>query len=728
MKRNLFIIGISVLVNLAVIGTAAEQESILDRVSEIRDPELGELIRRALANSPSLEYDRAGKATLVRRVTESYLQIKKLDSQMTELNAKLDSPETPEADREELMLLKAELQTELTKQMAVLRETMNLVPQASYKHSVDAFNTWLAFDVTGDDSVCVYRYSQPFYERGPETWGPTESECSLDRILTLSEAIEYLRGIVRSKVHFPMRVDLFSSTEGSEASDKLKADIDWIIKSENLEWQELEVFVNEQVRPKVDAMEVIIKQDGVFWLDGIMLARGRQDVTNWFKNHISTKVNRPGGLPFRFYIQFNDESEDLAVESAQAVQEMAAEIGLSEDFLRVVLLRDSFGRRKSLEELNSWLLLDAIGDAVYVLKVQKPFNWYGPADPVRLMSQREAISYIRDFVEVEGRLPMRVTIFRNAEGEGPSEGLFNRVVRLVKDINVEDRVWVCLDGHVRPSGAKEEYTLKRGKWYRGVGDNVNSQPLDSELPNFISNLTSAQSLPYELHIEFDHESKDLAKDIVEIMEKGAKELALEQSVQVEAEAVESVNSWLALDVVDEDTVFLYGYSKPYRVPLNPRTECQLVSMTSVAETLEFIKDFISGDGNIPLWLDIHRTSAGSNDAEELYRQIVQIFRDAGLSAGTQVYLDRETHDGNFSEEKFKIRKRYVAGTDEPSGIDSDLYLSELNRPRCLPYKLHIEYDRRSKDLAVKVGRDISQAAKAAGIEKLVEIKLSESEP
>ena len=323
---------------------------------------------------------------------------------------------------------------------------------------------------------------------------------------------------------------------------------------------------------------------------------------------------------------------------------------------------------------------------------------------------------------------MRVTIFRNAEGKGPSMGLFNRVVRLVKDINVEGQVWVCLDGTVRPSGTKDGYTLKRGKWYHGVGDNVNSQPLDSELPNFISNLTSAQSLPYELHIEFDHESKNLAEDIVEIMEKGAKELALEQSVGVEAEAVKSVSSWLALDVIEEDTVFLYGYSKPYRVPLNPRTDCQLVSMASVAETLEFIKDFISGSGNLPLWLDIHRSEAGSDDAQELYRQIVQIFRDAGLNADTQVYLDRETHDGNFSVEKFKLRKRYIDGIEEPAEIDSDSYLNELNRPRCLPYKLHIEYDRRSKDLAVKVGKDVSEAAKAAGIEKLVEIKLSEYEP
>ena len=107
---------------------------------------------------------------------------------------------------------------------------------------------------------------------------------------------------------------------------------------------------------------------------------------------------------------------------------------------------------------------------------------------------------------------------------------------------------------------------------------------------------------------------------------------------------------------------------------------------------------------------------------------MQIFKDAELNADTQVYLDRETHAGNFSQEKFSLRKRYMSGSDEPVEIDSDLYLSELNRPECLPYELHIEYDRRSKDLAVKVEKDVSQAAKAAGIERLVEIELSVSEP
>jgi hypothetical protein len=65
--------------------------------------------------------------------------------------------------------------------------------------------------------------------------------------------------------------------------------------------------------------------------------------------------------------------------------------------------------------------------------------------------------------------------------------------------------------------------------------------------------------------------------------------------------------------------------------------------------------------------------------------------------------------------------------DEPTEIDSESYLNELNRPKCLPYKLHIEYDPRSKDLAEKVEKDVREASKSAGIEQLVEIKLSESE-
>jgi hypothetical protein len=730
MKSNLLIIGIFLFTQMAVIGASAEQETILERVTEIKDPELGELIRRALANSPGLEYDRAGKATLVRRVTESYLQITKLDEQIEETNRKIESSETSEADRVKLIKLRDELQTRLEKQLAELRETMNLVPQAKYKHSLDAFNTWLAFDVTGADSVCIFKYSKPFYEREPNSLDAAESPntSKLLKIVTMTEAIEYLRGLVKSKIYFPIRIDIFRNSDGGEASEQLKKDIDWIVKSENLEWKEIEVFVDEQIRPKVGAMEVIIKQDGVFQPEGILLARGREDVIAWFKSQLDSKLTSPGGLPFRFYIQYNNESEDLAVKSAEAIKAMVDEMGLGPDLVRVVLLRDSFGRRQLLEDFNSWLLLDAIGDAVYVLKVQKPFNWYDPADPVRIMSHRETISYIRDLVQVEDRLPIRLTIFRNAEGEGPSMGLFNRVVRLVKDMNIEGRAWVCLDGAVRPSGRKDEYTLKRGKWYHGIGEDISEQPLDSELPNFISNLTSARSLPYELNIEFDHESKDLAKDIVEIMEKAAKELALEQCVKVEAEAVKNVNNWLALDVLQDDIICLYDYSKPYRAPLNQRTECRLVSVASADQTLNFVKDFVGDKGNLPLWLDIYRSEGGSDTAEELYRQIVQVFRDAGLNSDTQVYLDREAHYDNLRIEMFKIRKRYVSGSSEPMEIDSNIYLNDLNRPGCLPYKLHIEFDRRSKDLAVKVGKDVSEAAKAAGIEKLVEIKLAESKP
>jgi len=230
------------LVGLTNTVTAKGQASILSRVQTIDDRELGELIRVALENLPeskrlakinprNKDYEEQKevvekvKLETVRLVTEAYVEIKLLDSQIEQTDAKLHSAGLPEPLARELILAKAELESQRDIKLAQLRETMYIIPKhALGMKPIKHLNGWLKLQVIGDQ-ICVFTGSKPFNEY------VYEMSHHFVKLVTVEGAIAYVKEFIVKKDHLPVRIDISRNSEGIKLSEDLQQKMINIIKS-----------------------------------------------------------------------------------------------------------------------------------------------------------------------------------------------------------------------------------------------------------------------------------------------------------------------------------------------------------------------------------------------------------------------------------------------------------------------------------------------------------------
>jgi len=109
----------------AVVPAQSDVGSVMKRVQREEDPELGDLIRLAMENR---KVKKEEAFEVVRRVTQSYAQIRLLDKQIAEVTRKAESAQNAEM-RGELLLAQAELESKRLTEMANLRELVGILPQ-----------------------------------------------------------------------------------------------------------------------------------------------------------------------------------------------------------------------------------------------------------------------------------------------------------------------------------------------------------------------------------------------------------------------------------------------------------------------------------------------------------------------------------------------------------------------------------------------------------------------
>ncbi len=266
---------------------AKEETSVLSRVQKIDDPELGELIRIALENINTPEIQELAKfrpeqpeykklksiiqlqeLQTVRKVTEAYSDIKLLDSQIEQINKKINSSSSPEKLSYELILAKAELEAKLTDKLAELRETMNIIPIHAFgRRSVEQLNTWIKLDVIGEQ-VAVFNCSKPFNEIA------YQMNHNFVKLMSRKEAFDYVTNNVKE---LPIRIDILRNTDGIELSEKLNKQIIDFIKDKNLEIQ-AEVHLDDHIRTQPATSDLII-QDKIIGttIDGSSNSRGTRE-------------------------------------------------------------------------------------------------------------------------------------------------------------------------------------------------------------------------------------------------------------------------------------------------------------------------------------------------------------------------------------------------------------------------------------------------------------------
>ena len=139
--------------------------SVLDRVQNESDPELGELIRAAIERNAKLtQSQQAEPLELIRKVTLSYTQIKLFDQQIAEVSRRLEEVSGPAELRYELLLAKTELEANLMTEVANLRELMGIIPRHAFDQlPIETLSSWVILRVI-DEGVYVLDSLQPFKE------------------------------------------------------------------------------------------------------------------------------------------------------------------------------------------------------------------------------------------------------------------------------------------------------------------------------------------------------------------------------------------------------------------------------------------------------------------------------------------------------------------------------------------------------------------------------------
>jgi hypothetical protein len=340
------------LAGLVRITPARGEASVLSRVQTIEDRELGELIRVALENLPETKrlavwrpgteaYNKAkeveaiARLKTVRVVTEAYVQIKLLDSQIEQSDAKLGSSNLPGALARELMLAKAELESQRATKLAELREIMHIIPRhALGRKPVKDLNGWLRLDVMGD-SVLVFTCAKPF----------TEVEHKMRhvfvKLMAAKEAMSYAVSFVTDRAHHPVRVDILKRSIGAKFSEELEKELIRTIKRAKLEL-DAEVHLSDSGRSGMVITEYYYALRGKMGYSlekrqqraaGVADRPGRVIATeSHVKRPLDAKefdkyirgllVGEPSRLPVKFVIKYDEQSKDLASQAEGTIRDI----------------------------------------------------------------------------------------------------------------------------------------------------------------------------------------------------------------------------------------------------------------------------------------------------------------------------------------------------------------------------------------------------------------------
>jgi hypothetical protein len=334
--------------SIGLLGTTVckGQASILSRVQTIEDPELGELIRVALENLPetadpalyipnSEEYDAAEMARLktVRLVTEAYVHIKLLDSQIEQSDVRFGSSNLPEALAREFILAKAELESQRATKLAELREIMHIIPRhALGRKPVKYLNGWLRLDVIGD-FVLVFTCAKPFIEN---EFGVRHVFVKL---MSRKEARKYASDYVLEHGHRPVRVDILRNAAGMEFSEELEKELVRTVKRAKLEL-DAEVHLSEDVHRTGESHLYVrrgklglqtVERDRRLAYDhpkGGGGVRSPMDAEKFDKYILDLLVGGPGRLPMKFVINYDEQGKDLALKAARTIEDAAKKFGV----------------------------------------------------------------------------------------------------------------------------------------------------------------------------------------------------------------------------------------------------------------------------------------------------------------------------------------------------------------------------------------------------------------
>ena len=329
-KKSLFILLCLSLTTVAI--AQSKTPSVLERVQNVDDPELGELIRVTLEKQA--EHRRPSQKEtleLIRRVTLSYTQIKLLDQQIQEVGRKIQANTgTPEM-RYELLLAKTELEAKLMEKLADLRELMGVTPRYAFsKQPVDTLNTWLRLNPIDDDRVYVLDTVKPFIDY----WATTRFKPL--GLMSQGDVMDLIRERLRDPNNLPIRTDiLWRNKAGEELRDRVIG-----VTREMGAAMQAEVRMGRNDFIGSGEAPFLLRQGRIITFYPLPVRR-QDDSSNSslvtgtvkphdIESHILWRITFQWNVPLTFRIEYDRASFDLAQHIAEEIRTIAKRLGISE--------------------------------------------------------------------------------------------------------------------------------------------------------------------------------------------------------------------------------------------------------------------------------------------------------------------------------------------------------------------------------------------------------------
>ncbi len=309
--------------------------SILDRVQNVDDPELAELIRAAIENQAKFRQSSQEETLeLTRKVTLSYTRIKLLDEQIEQVSRKIEAQTGPAEMRNELRLAKMELESKLLEEVADLRHVMGITPRHPFdKKPIESLSSWVFLRVL-DQGVYVLNTLHPFQEY----WGRRRYKSS--GLQSEKEALDYVRERLKDPNNLPVRIDFYHTGEMSSAAKDLRGKVVSLIREANCQ-MEAEVSMKLIDWIGSDESTFFLRNGTISTLHAGGAGVQRPDggstpiVTgvvepNDLDQNILWRLLHPSNVPLKFRIEYDEPSSKLARRTTDRVRSIAKDLGIGE--------------------------------------------------------------------------------------------------------------------------------------------------------------------------------------------------------------------------------------------------------------------------------------------------------------------------------------------------------------------------------------------------------------
>lgn len=191
----------------------------------------------------------------------------------------------------------------------------------------------------------------------------------------------------------------------------------------------------------------------------------------------------------------------------------------------------------------------------------------------------------------------------------------------------------------------------------------------------------------------------------------------------EKQPTKTLNTWLALNVIDERVYILDGL-KPFHDNWAAR-RWKPAGLLSERETLDNIHKRLQSKDNLPVRIDIYYTASTKAAAEDLRDKIASLAKEAKAQMATELHMELSIWVGS-GESTFYIRdgkirtlypraiqrpdgepKPLVSGLVNPNDIEQHI-LWRLTMPKNVPLMFRIEHD----EASALTGKQIAETARA----------------